>query len=193
MDQQPTGPFAGTPQPPSPTPVVPAAPTETKRGNIAEGIFDEVERMTAGGAMNRSEAFEAISTRTGRRAGTVAANYYRIARKRGTVAPRGTRGPGRPAGAGRKASGDAAAIIARLEAATKDLYHLPPEEDAKIPTVCHSLDQALEYLDKDRAFLTKGGVFTDSYIDAYIDLKMQEVTRFRMTTHPLEFEMYYSL
>ena len=79
------------------------------------------------------------------------------------------------------------------EAATKDLYHLPPEEDAKVPTVCHSLDQALEYLDKDRAFLTKGGVFTDAYIDAYIDLKMQEVTRFRMTTHPLEFDMYYSL
>ena len=79
------------------------------------------------------------------------------------------------------------------EAATKDLYHLPPEEDAKIPTVCHSLDQALEYLDKDRAFLTKGGVFTDAYLDAYIELKMQEVTRFRMTTHPLEFDMYYSL
>jgi glutamine synthetase len=79
------------------------------------------------------------------------------------------------------------------EAATKDLYHLPPEEDAKIPTVCHSLDQALDYLDKDRAFLTKGGVFTDAYIDAYIDLKMQEVTRFRMTTHPIEFDMYYSL
>ncbi|HNT37849.1 MAG TPA: type I glutamate--ammonia ligase [Rubrivivax sp.] len=79
------------------------------------------------------------------------------------------------------------------DAATKDLYHLPPEEDAKIPTVCHSLEQALEYLDRDRAFLTKGGVFTDGYIDAYIDLKMQEVTRMRMTTHPLEFEMYYSL
>ncbi|RZI66628.1 MAG: glutamine synthetase, partial [Variovorax sp.] len=45
----------------------------------------------------------------------------------------------------------------------------------------------------DRAFLTKGGVFTDSYIDAYIDLKMQEVTRFRMATHPVEFDMYYSL
>jgi len=79
------------------------------------------------------------------------------------------------------------------EAASKDLYHLPPEEDAKIPTVCSSLDQALEYLDKGRAFLTKGGVFTDSYIDAYIELKMQEVTRFRMTTHPIEFDMYYSL
>lgn len=79
------------------------------------------------------------------------------------------------------------------EAATKDLYHLPPEEDAKIPTVCHSLDQALEYLDKGRSFLTKGGVFTDTFIDAYIELKMQEVTRFRMTTHPVEFDMYYSL
>ncbi len=79
------------------------------------------------------------------------------------------------------------------EAASKDLYHLPPEEDAKIPTVCNSLDQALEYLDKGRAFLTKGGVFTDAYIDAYIDLKMHEVTRFRMTTHPVEFDMYYSL
>ena len=79
------------------------------------------------------------------------------------------------------------------EAATKDLYDLPPEEDAKIPTVCDSLDQALGYLDKGRAFLTKGGVFTDGYIDAYIELKMQEVTRFRMTTHPVEFDMYYSL
>jgi glutamine synthetase len=79
------------------------------------------------------------------------------------------------------------------EAATKDLYHLPPEEDAKVPTVCHSLDQALEYLDKGRSFLTKGGVFTDSMIDAYIELKMTEVTRFRMAPHPVEYDMYYSL
>ena len=79
------------------------------------------------------------------------------------------------------------------EAATKDLYHLPPEEDKLVPTVCHSLDQALEHLDKDRAFLTKGGVFTDSMIDAYIELKMAEVTRFRMAVHPVEYDMYYSL
>jgi len=79
------------------------------------------------------------------------------------------------------------------EPSDKDLYDLPPEEEKNIPTVCHSLDQALEYLDKDRAFLTKGGVFTDSMLDAYIELKMQEVTRFRMTTHPIEFDMYYSL
>jgi glutamine synthetase len=77
--------------------------------------------------------------------------------------------------------------------ADKNLYDLPPEEDAKIPTVCHSLDQALEALDKDREFLTRGGVFSNDFIDAYIALKMEEVTRIRMTTHPLEFEMYYSL
>jgi len=79
------------------------------------------------------------------------------------------------------------------EAASKNLYDLPPEEDAKIPTVCSSLDQALECLDKDREFLTRGGVFSDGMIDAYINLKMDEVTRFRMTTHPVEFDMYYSL
>ena len=77
--------------------------------------------------------------------------------------------------------------------ADKDLYDLEPEEAKRIPTVCHSLDQALDYLDKDRAFLTRGGVFTDDVIDAYIALKMQEVTRLRMTTHPVEFDMYYSV
>jgi glutamine synthetase len=79
------------------------------------------------------------------------------------------------------------------DAADKDLYDLPPEEEKKIPTVCHSLDMALEALDKDRAFLKAGGVFTDDVIDAYIGLKMQEVTRLRMTTHPVEFDMYYSV
>ena len=79
------------------------------------------------------------------------------------------------------------------EAASKDLYHLPPEEDALIPTVCVSLEEALENLNKDREFLTRGGVFSDSMIDAYIELKMQEVQRFRMTAHPVEYDMYYSL
>ena len=78
------------------------------------------------------------------------------------------------------------------EAMDKDLYDLPPEEEKLIPTVCHALDQALDALDKDRAFLTAGGVFTDDMIDAYIKLKMAEVTRIRMTTHPVEFDMYYS-
>jgi glutamine synthetase len=75
----------------------------------------------------------------------------------------------------------------------KDLYDLEPEEAKHIPTVCHSLDQALGYLDEDRGFLKAGGVFDDDLIDAYIALKMQEVTRFRMSTHPVEFDMYYSL
>ncbi len=79
------------------------------------------------------------------------------------------------------------------DAADKDLYDLPAEEALAIPTVCHSLDQALDALDADRAFLTAGGVFTDDLIDGYINLKMEEVTRMRMTTHPVEFDMYYSL
>ncbi len=79
------------------------------------------------------------------------------------------------------------------DAMDKDLYDLPAEEAKAIPTVCHSLDQALEALDADREFLTAGGVFTDDLIDGYITLKMDEVTRLRMTTHPVEFDMYYSL
>ncbi|PJK07388.1 type I glutamate--ammonia ligase [Lysobacteraceae bacterium NML71-0210] len=75
----------------------------------------------------------------------------------------------------------------------KDLYDLPPEEEKNIPTVCHSLDQALEALDKDRDFLKAGGVFSDDFIDAYIELKMREVTSFRAATHPLEYQMYYTL
>jgi glutamine synthetase len=79
------------------------------------------------------------------------------------------------------------------DAMDKNLYDLPPEELKDIPTVCHSLDMALDYLDKDRAFLKAGGVFTDDVIDSYIELKMAEVTRIRMTTHPVEFDMYYSM
>ena len=78
------------------------------------------------------------------------------------------------------------------EPATKDLYHLPPEEDAQIPTVCASLEEALANLDKDREFLTRGGVFSDDWIDAYIALKMEEVNKLRMTPHPAEFGLYYS-
>jgi glutamine synthetase len=75
----------------------------------------------------------------------------------------------------------------------KNLYDLPPEEAKKVPNVCSSLDMALDYLDKDHEFLTRGGVFSEDMIDAYIELKMEEVTRFRMTTHPVEYDMYYSL
>ncbi|GGX07817.1 glutamine synthetase [Pigmentiphaga litoralis] len=76
--------------------------------------------------------------------------------------------------------------------ADKNLYDLPPEEDAKIPTVCSSLEQALEALENDNEFLTRGGVFSKEMIDAYIALKMEDVTRMRTTTHPIEFDMYYA-
>ncbi|MDX9739813.1 MAG: glutamate--ammonia ligase [Gammaproteobacteria bacterium] len=79
------------------------------------------------------------------------------------------------------------------DAMDKNLYDLPPEELRNIPTVCHSLDMALDALDQDREFLKAGGVFTDDVIDAYIELKMADVTRIRMTTHPVEFDMYYSM
>jgi glutamine synthetase len=79
------------------------------------------------------------------------------------------------------------------EASDRDLYHLSPEEDAKIPAPAASLEEALDALDHDREFLTRGGVFSNEMIDAYIALKMTEVTTFRMTTHPIEFQMYYSL
>jgi glutamine synthetase type I len=75
----------------------------------------------------------------------------------------------------------------------KNLYDLPPEEAKKVPHPCASLEEALECLNKDREFLTRGGVFSNDMLDAYVALKMEEVTRFRMTTHPLEFDMYYSL
>ena len=75
----------------------------------------------------------------------------------------------------------------------KDLYDLPPEEEAAIPQVCFSLQQALEELDKDREFLKAGDVFSDDLIDAYIELKSEDVTRLQQATHPIEFDMYYSL
>jgi glutamine synthetase len=79
------------------------------------------------------------------------------------------------------------------DAMDKDLYDLPAEEAKAIPQVCHSFDQALDCLDNDREFLKQGGVFTDDVIDGYIALKMEEVTRIRMSTHPVEYDMYYSL
>ncbi|MFN7173321.1 MAG: type I glutamate--ammonia ligase [Thermaurantiacus tibetensis] len=74
----------------------------------------------------------------------------------------------------------------------KNLYDLPPRELKKVPTVCGSLREALISLDKGRAVFTKGGVFTDDQIDAYIELKMEEVLRWEMTPSPVEFDMYFS-
>jgi glutamine synthetase len=79
------------------------------------------------------------------------------------------------------------------DAMDKDLYDLPAEEAKEIPTVSHSLEMALEALDKDRDFLKQGGVMTDDMIDAYIALKQKDVMTLKMTTHPIEFDLYYSV
>ncbi|WP_417879582.1 glutamate--ammonia ligase [Vibrio sp.] len=79
------------------------------------------------------------------------------------------------------------------DAMDKDLYDLPAEEAAEIPKVAESLEIALKALDEDREFLTSGGVFSDDFIDSYIDLKSKDVERINMATHPLEFELYYSV
>ncbi|MDR9467001.1 glutamate--ammonia ligase [Marinospirillum sp.] len=79
------------------------------------------------------------------------------------------------------------------DAMDKNLYDLPAEEAKEIPQVATSLTEALEALDKDREFLTKGGVFTDDMLDGFIELKQEEVDRLNMTTHPVEFDMYYSV
>ncbi|WP_165310012.1 glutamate--ammonia ligase [Vibrio ziniensis] len=79
------------------------------------------------------------------------------------------------------------------EAMDKDLYDLPPEEEAEIPKVAESLQQALQYLSDDREFLTVGGVFSDDFINSYIELKTKDVQRVNVAVHPLEFELYYSV
>ena len=78
------------------------------------------------------------------------------------------------------------------EASDKDLYDLPPEELADIPTVCGSLREALDELAANMDFLLEGGVFTKDQIQGYIDLKMEEVTTYEHTPHPVEYGMYYS-
>ena len=75
----------------------------------------------------------------------------------------------------------------------KNLYDLPPEELKDVPTVCGSLREAVENLKADHAFLTKGDVFTTDFLDAYIDLKWEEIYKFEHTPHPIEYEMYYSV
>jgi glutamine synthetase len=79
------------------------------------------------------------------------------------------------------------------DAMDKDLYDLPPEEEKELNLVAFSLDEALVALDKDREFLKAGDVFSDELINAYISLMTENVTRLRMTPHPVEFDMYYSL
>ena len=78
------------------------------------------------------------------------------------------------------------------DAMDKNLYDLPPRELAKVPTVCGSLEQAIQALEKDHDFLLKGDVFTKDAIVSYLDLKREEWDRYRMTPHPVEYDLYYS-
>ena len=78
------------------------------------------------------------------------------------------------------------------EAMDKNLYDLPAEELADIPTVCGSLREAIEELQKDHDYLLAGNVFTKDQIDGYIDLKMEEIESYEHTPHPVEYGMYYS-
>ena len=73
-----------------------------------------------------------------------------------------------------------------------NLYELPADELAKVPTVCGSLREAVSALKADHEFLLKGGVFTVDAIEAYIDLKMEEIDAFETMPHPIEYMMYYS-
>ncbi len=75
----------------------------------------------------------------------------------------------------------------------KNLYDLPPEEASMVPNTCASLEEALKSLDSDREFLTRGNVFSNDMIDAFIKLKSEEAALLRTTTHPVEFALYYSL
>ena len=79
------------------------------------------------------------------------------------------------------------------EAMDRNLYDLPPEEVDELPTVCATLAEALDALDRDRAFLTAGEVFTDDLIDAYIALKRAEIEAVESVPHPVEFQLYYSV
>ncbi|MDG2945656.1 glutamine synthetase, partial [Bisgaard Taxon 10/6] len=78
------------------------------------------------------------------------------------------------------------------DAMDKNLYDLPPEELKEIPAVAASLEEALSSLETDFEFLTKGGVFTKDFIEAFIGIKRKEVARVNMTPHPVEFELYYA-
>ena len=79
------------------------------------------------------------------------------------------------------------------DAIDKNLYDLPPEEIADVPTVCHGLRQALDSLAEDRDFLTQGDVFSADQIDGYMELKWEEVYAFEHAPHPIEFDLYYSV
>src|SRR3990167_2284210 len=79
------------------------------------------------------------------------------------------------------------------KAIDENLYDLPPAKVKSFPNLCSSLEQALDHLEKDQVFLLESGVFNKKLIQSYVAIKREEVTRLNMTTHPIEFDLYYSL
>ncbi len=79
------------------------------------------------------------------------------------------------------------------DAVDENLYHLDPSKAENLPTLCSSLEQALDSLEADHQFLLMGDVFSKDLLEGYIKIKRDEVARLNMTTHPIEFDMYYSL
>lgn len=113
--------------------------TSTERGNVGNEIFDQVEKLMADEGLSRTQAFQRLSDMTGRRAGTVAANYYRVARQRGAAlqprAPRGSRSGGGRRSPGRKssrASGDVEAALSRATASIQELAGLVRNQQREI-------------------------------------------------------------
>jgi len=129
----------------------------TPRGNIGNEIFDQVERIMAEEGLSRTSAFQRLSELTGRRAGTVAANYYRVARQRGATlqprAPRGSRAAGKRTAKRAAATGDVDAALARAAESMQELAGLVRSQQREIA----SLRSQAEVIDKMRDLVSKAG------------------------------------
>ena len=134
------------------------APTSAPRGGVGNEIFDQVERIMAEEGLSRTNAFQRLSEMTGRRAGTVAANYYRVARQRGAAlqprAPRGSRsGTRRPAAKRAAPSGDVDAALARAMDSVQELAGLVRSQQREIT----ELRAQADLIDKMRTLVGTGG------------------------------------
>ncbi len=134
------------------------AEPETTRGNIGNEIFEQVERIVADEGLTRTQAFQKLSEQTGRRAGTVAANYYRVARQRGApLQPRrrrsGSRAPARGGGRRRASAGGADAALARASDAIQELTAIVRSQEKELATLREQaavIDQLQRVLDRSR-------------------------------------------
>jgi hypothetical protein len=122
----------------------------TARGNIGNEIFEQVERIIADEGLNRTQAFQRLSEMTGRRAGTVAANYYRVARQRGAaLQPRVRRGGGgRRRGGRRAAAGSADAALARAMEALQELSAVVREQDKELAQLREQAERLRSWMSK---------------------------------------------